>query len=103
MEGRVLFLEALHGLLKVLQLVCALGRKRHTHDGLRDLDTGHGQADAAVSEGVTGRALNAKQRNDVTSRLRAAVLKQQTMRGRISGRMVRCTVMKNVHLLSMQR
>lgn len=70
MEGRVLFLEALQCLLEVLQLVCALGCQRHTHDRLRYLDAGHGQADTAVCESIARGTLDAKQRNDVASRLR---------------------------------
>jgi hypothetical protein len=63
-------LEARQCLLEVLQLVCALWRERHTHDWLRHLDAGHGKADAAISEGVTRRTLDAEERNNVTSRLR---------------------------------
>jgi hypothetical protein len=65
----VFLLEALQRLLEVLQLVGAARRERNAHDWVWDSDGSHGEVHAAVGEGVTRGALDAKQGDDVTRRL----------------------------------
>ncbi|GJD04898.1 hypothetical protein ColKHC_13723 [Colletotrichum higginsianum] len=64
-EGRVLALEAVHGLGEVVGVAAALGLDGQRHDGVRDEHGGHGVGQVAVGESVAGGAVDAKDGADL--------------------------------------
>lgn len=65
-EGRILALESVHGLTEVVGVTSSLGLDGERHDGIRDEHGRHSVGETAISEGVTGGTVNAKDGTDLT-------------------------------------